>query len=231
MFHFKKFTCSLLAALAIGSTVLSIPAGTSQMLFNAVNAVAANKEPDYHFLNNYSDHYVTTKTMNVRYGPGTKYSIVNGNSKINAGMMIDTTGAELWVNPKNPSNIWVRNFKYYGVDFYPKTCRFWMCISNSSIKKPNYTIENETTHKISVYAKPDLNSSKSTVNIEPYNKYTSVNLDFNYLPIYINVQRINNNNWGKVSLYDHDTLNVISGYIFMCDYENKIIYDIRTMSK
>ena len=204
MFHLKKFTCSVLATLAIGNSVLSLPADTSNMSNNVVNAMAVFEETPLEYaictkaMNTRVDHYTKKGTKDVKQGP-----------RIPAGSIIDLTEVRkenIWYNPNNKNVIWVTHFyvtdaKTRYVDYYD----YWVCISNSNIVVPNYISKNK---QFSIFSKPDTKSSKT--NIEAYN------LD-GRPPL--NVQRINNDKWGKVSYYELKTNKITTGYVLMADLE------------
>jgi len=208
MLNFKKFTCSVLAALAIANTALALPSDTSKMPNNVINAMAVNKK------NPPLEHAICTKQMNTRKGPGTQYDKTN--KPILAGSMLDlseVTKNDIYVNPKNPNNVWVRHFYVCDAtirqtDYFDNN--IWVCISNSSIKVPNY-INNDKI--ISIYSKPDTKSSKTDV--KAYLEEGGGRKIDEHLYV-TNIQRINNQEWGKITYLDLRKNKTTTGYVLMC---------------
>ncbi len=203
MFHLKKFTCSVLAALAIGNSVLSLPADTSNMSNNVVSVMAAEDYP--------LEYAVCTKKMIVREDHKSDSA---KKRTIPAGAVIDLTKVrkcDIWVNPKNHSNIWVKNFKLHHEDtdlhFEDEIPSGWVCISNSSIKVPTHNSWNTTF----LYSSPN---TKSTKIQNPFVTRT---------PIYVNEIRINNDEWGVITYIDTKTNKTVTGYVLMCNNKLKEI--------
>lgn len=206
MFHLKKFTCSVLAALAIGNSVLSLPADTSNMSNNVVNAMAANAETERKPL----QYAVCTKNMATRSDHKSDSKFMG---YILAGSIIDLTSlkdGDVWVS-KNGKNIWVKHFyvtdaRTQLVNYYNNDA--WVCISNSSIVSPDHISKKI---KFSIYSKPDTKFKITDIEARNIDGRPQVKIT--------NIQRINNDNWGRISYLNVRTNKLTKGYVLMADFE------------
>lgn len=193
MFSFKKITCSVLAALAIANSALSLPSDSSKMPKNVINAMALNKEENLHPL----VYAVCTKQMNIRPNHNTKNNAIGTIPEGTVIDLSDITKNDIWVNPNNYTNIWVTNFKLYHDG---KVNKGWVCISNSNIKVPNYSSRNIEF----LYRSPN---TKSTKIQNPFEFLT---------PLYVTFPRINNDDWVKITYYDNNSKKTVTGYLLKC---------------